>query len=49
MNPAVSTVLTGTADVKHLEQNAAALEKPYLPREDKERLVALFGDIAEYA
>ncbi len=48
-HPAVSTVLTGTADVEHLEQNAAALDKPYLPSGDTEKLMALFGDIAEYA
>lgn len=48
-HPAVSTVLTGTADISHLEANAAALEKPYLPDADKQRLMDLFGGIAQYA
>lgn len=48
-HPAISTVLTGTADMIHLEQNVASMDQPYLPREDKKRLVGLFGDIAEYA
>jgi len=47
-HPAVSTVLTGTADPAHLESNAAALERPFLPRPDKERLVKLFAGISEY-
>ena len=36
------------ANIAHLEENAAALEKPYLPTEDARRVVQLFGDIVEY-
>ncbi len=46
-HPAVSTVLTGTSSIDHLEANAKALEKPALPAEDQERLVRLLGDSAE--
>ena len=46
---AVGTVLTGTADIEHLEQNIASLEQPYLPETDKQRLAELFGHIGEYA
>jgi L-galactose dehydrogenase len=48
-HPAISTVLTGTANPVHLEENAAALEKPSLAESDRQRLVDLFGQIAEYA
>ena len=48
-HPAISTVLTGTANNKHLEQNVAALEDPSLPVPHKQRLEDLFGNIAEYA
>jgi len=47
-HPAVSTVLTGTANITHLEENVAALDKPFLPESDKQRLVELFGEVAEY-
>ena len=47
-HPGVSTVLTGTSSIEHLEQNAAALEKPNLPAADKRRLVELFEGVAEY-
>lgn len=45
-HPAISTVLTGTSSVHHLELNAAAMERPGLPAADTRRLVALFGDCA---
>ena len=45
----VSTVLTGTSSIDHLEQNAAALEDPHLPGPDSARLEELFGRVAEYA
>ena len=48
-HPAVSSVITGTSSLKHLEANIAALEEPRLPEEDSARLKYLFGDIAEYA
>jgi hypothetical protein len=44
---AVSTVITGTSSIEHLEANARSLEKPALPPEHHERLVRLFGDSAE--
>ena len=46
---AISTVLTGTANLAHLEDNVAVLKKPYIAETDKQRLVELFGHIAEYA
>jgi len=46
---AIGTVLTGTANIAHLEQNVAALAKPTLPDAHKQRLIELFGEIAEYA
>ncbi|MEE2709325.1 MAG: aldo/keto reductase [Gemmatimonadota bacterium] len=45
---AIATVVTGTATIAHLEENAAALERPVLPRVDKDRVIDLFGDIVEY-
>ena len=48
-HPAISTVITGTAKIAHLEANAAALEKPSLPPADSQRVKDLFGDIVEYA
>ena len=48
-NPAIATVVTGTATIVHLEQNAAALERPVLPAVGKDRVIDLFGDIGEYA
>ena len=47
-HPAVGTVLTGTANVAHLVQNVAALEMPTLSESDKQKLIDLFGEIAEY-
>ncbi len=48
-HPAVGSVLTGTANLAHLEQNAASIEGPPLPQSDKVRLMEVLGDIAEYA
>ena len=48
-HPAVTSVITGTSSMQHLEANITALEKPRLPEEDSARLKCLFGDIAEYA
>ena len=45
----VSSVLTGTATIAHLEDNAAALTSQPLPRKHSEKLRALFGRIVEYA
>ena len=48
-HPAISTVITGTASVSHLESNAAALANPMLCTEDTDRVRELFGHIIEYA
>jgi len=48
-HPAVSTVITGTASIEHLESNVVALETPRLPAEDAQRIKDLFGSIVEYA
>lgn len=48
-HPAVSTVLTGTANLAHLERNVAAIEKPSLPEPDMRRLKSVFSEIAEGA
>ena len=48
-HPAISSVVTGTSSMEHLDANIAALEKPRLPDEDSARLKSLFGDIVEYA
>ena len=48
-HPAIATVITGTSSVAHLEENAAALERPCLPADDTRRIKELFGDIVEYA
>ena len=47
-HPSIATVITGTSSIAHLEENAAALEKPYLPDDDTRRVKELFGDIVEY-
>ena len=47
--PGVSTVLSGTSSIEHLEHNAAALERPYLPEADSQRLRELFSEVAVYA
>jgi L-galactose dehydrogenase len=47
-HPAISTVLTGTATIAHLEANVKALENPRLDEPDRQRLVELFGKIDEY-
>jgi len=44
---AISTLLIGTGDVSHLEENVATLLGPPLPDEDMQRLHAMFGTIAE--
>ena len=44
-HPAVSCVLTGTANEEHLEQNVAAILGTPLPDNDRQRLVDLFGPV----
>ena len=46
---AISTVITGTADINHLESNIKSLSKPSLPKHHSELLKNLFGRIIEYA
>jgi len=43
--PGVSCVLTGTANVHHLEENVRAVLGPPLPPTDRRRIVDLFGSI----
>ena len=47
-HPAVATVITGTSNFDHLEENAAALQKPHLSPSDTRRVKELFGNIVEY-
>lgn len=46
-HPAISTVVTGASTIEHLEENCRAVESPPLPDKIKQRLVALFGELAE--
>lgn len=46
-HPAISTVLTGTANVDHLEANVEAILGPPLPEEAMARLRSIFGDVSE--
>ena len=43
--PAVSCVLTGTANAEHLDDNVRAILGPPVPDDDRRRLVELFGPI----
>ena len=47
-HPGVSTVLTGTSSISHLQNNVRALQLPNLPESDTHALKRLFGDIAVY-
>ena len=46
--PSIATVVSGTANINHLEENAKSLESPFLPTEDSQRLKHLFNEIVEY-
>jgi aryl-alcohol dehydrogenase-like predicted oxidoreductase len=46
-HPAVGTVLSGTANLEHFEENLKAILGPPLPAEDMERLHAIFGRVEE--
>ena len=48
-HPAISTVITGTSNLTHLESNVRAMENPALDLADSARLKRLFGHIVEYA
>jgi aryl-alcohol dehydrogenase-like predicted oxidoreductase len=45
-HPGISTVITGTSSIEHLEQNAAALQNPVLSEPDHHRLVEIFAKSA---
>ena len=45
-HPGISTVITGTSDIKHLEENIAAFENPTLPDEHTELLKKLLSNSA---
>jgi len=47
MHPAVSTVLSGTANLDHFASNLRALEDPTLPEDDYARLHDLFGHVID--
>ena len=47
MHPAVSSVLSGTANLEHFENNLRALAEPTLPEADYVRLQELFGHIVD--
>ncbi len=46
-NPAVSTIMTGTLSIPHLEENVRLIQQPPLGDAQLERLRALFGRVAE--
>ena len=46
-HPAMSVVLSGTANIDHLEENVKSILGPPLPDEDMARLRSVFGDIWE--
>ena len=43
--PGIDVVLTGTGEVEHLKANVAALLKPPLVQEDRQRLAQIFGTV----
>ncbi len=47
-HPGVSTVLTGTRSFDHLEANIRAMENPFLPAVDQDRLIKLFTFAREW-
>jgi L-galactose dehydrogenase len=44
MHGGISTVITGTSSVEHLEANARSLNAPALPDDDYQRLLTIFGE-----
>jgi L-galactose dehydrogenase len=48
-HPAISSVITGTSNLAHLESNVRAMRNPALDPSDSARLKRLFGHIVEYA
>ena len=45
-HPGISTVISGTSNIKHLEDNVAAFEHPTLPADDAEALRQLLSNSA---
>ncbi|MDE0822279.1 MAG: aldo/keto reductase [Opitutales bacterium] len=45
----ISTVISGTSSIAHLDANARSLERPGLSESDSRQLKELFGEIIEYA
>ena len=45
-HPAISTVITGTSNIKHLEENIAAFQNPKLPHEHTTTLKTLLSNSA---
>ncbi len=45
-HPAISTVISGTSNINHLEENVAAFDNPALPKEHTALLKKLLGDSA---
>ena len=45
--PAISTVLTGTGNIAHLEANVRSLVGPPLPTADRSRILNIFGRVEE--
>jgi len=46
-HPAMGTILSGTANIDHLEENVKAVLGPLLPEQDMARLRSVFGDVWE--
>ncbi len=46
-HPAISTILTGTSNREHLEENIDAILGPPLDQTDMERLRSIFGNVEE--
>jgi aryl-alcohol dehydrogenase-like predicted oxidoreductase len=44
--PGADVILTGTGEIDHLRENVASILAPPLPEAVRERLTALFGDVA---
>ena len=48
-HPAITSVITGTSNLDHLDSNVRAMQNPALDPADSARLKDLFGHIVEYA
>ena len=43
--PGTHVILSGTGNSEHLRANLASFDRPPLPKEDRQRLVSIFGDV----